>query len=109
VFAAHHVGTLSTGAYLAANVKPSARVVGLVPVCIFNDSVGSTDFSCLSAVWPQASPDQIMPTSGCSTHNSLHFFTRGPGHLLRLNPRARLSPAFCFVGSSSRFLNSSET
>ena len=32
-----------------------------------------------------------------------------PGHLLRLNPRARLSPAFCFVGSSSRFLNSIET
>jgi hypothetical protein len=32
-----------------------------------------------------------------------------PGHLLRLNPRARRSPAFCFVGSSSRFLTDPET
>jgi hypothetical protein len=26
-----------------------------------------------------------------------------PGHLLRLNPRARLSPSFCFVGSPGSF------
>ena len=40
----------------------------------------------------------------------LHFLQPGcPGHLLRLNPRARLSPAFCFVGSSSRFLNDRKT
>jgi hypothetical protein len=32
-----------------------------------------------------------------------------PGHLLRLNPRARLSSAFCFVGSLGRFLNDTET
>jgi hypothetical protein len=32
-----------------------------------------------------------------------------PGHLLRLNPRARLSPAFCFVGSPGRFPNGMET
>jgi hypothetical protein len=32
-----------------------------------------------------------------------------PGHLLRLNPRALLSPAFCFVGSPGRFLNDTET
>ena len=27
-----------------------------------------------------------------------------PGHLLRLNPRARLSPPFCFVGTPGSFL-----
>ncbi len=32
-----------------------------------------------------------------------------PGQRLRLNRRARLSPAFCFVGSSSRILNNPET
>ena len=31
------------------------------------------------------------------------------GTLLRLNPRARLSPALCFVGSPSRFPNRRET
>src|SRR6478672_7694961 len=31
-----------------------------------------------------------------------------PGPRLRLNRRARLSPAFCFVGSSSRFLKTTQ-
>ena len=40
----------------------------------------------------------------------LHNLQPGcPGHLLRVNPRARLSPASCFVGSPSRFLNRRET
>ena len=32
-----------------------------------------------------------------------------PGHLLRLNPCARLLPPFCFVGSPGSFLNNTET
>jgi hypothetical protein len=40
----------------------------------------------------------------------LHLFpARSSGQLLRLNPRARLSPAFCFVGSPGRFLETRET
>jgi hypothetical protein len=47
---------------------------------------------------------------GCSTVHRVSILRPCcPGQRLRLNRRARRSPAFCFVGSSSRFPKSQET
>ena len=93
----------------------AARFCGLSAVSNRNHLAGS-----LSVVMASASHLTWAPIVGLRSVN-LAFVADSPclgfsllqpgcpGHLLRLNPRARLSPAFCFVGSPGRFLNIRET
>ncbi len=93
----------------------AARFCGLSAVSNRNHLAGS-----LSVVMASASHLTWAPIVGLRSVN-LAFVADSPclgfsllqpscpGYLLRLNPRARLSPVFCFVGSPCRFVNIRQT